>query len=280
MAKAFQTFNGSGDTVHELLIRSKTLAGKTAFITGASGGIGRAVALALAEAGASLVLHGNTSMRKVEALAAEIHGAGGQAKYCQADLGLPEDVEQLRATVSILAPGIDIFVHAAGIDLMAEPLRSLPFEQRLAAIWQVDVVAGMFLSRALGAQMSAGQGGSILFFGWNETEQGIGGETAQLYAAAKGALLGFMRSLAVTLAPEVRVNAVSPGWILTRWAEEQASVAWRRAGQAASLSGRWGRPEEIAAVVRFLVSDEAAFINKQNVIVDGGACSAIQGCMK
>ena len=97
----------------------------------------------------------------------------------------------------------------------------------------------------------------------------MGGETAELYAAAKGAVMAFTRSLAQSLAPEVRVNCVAPGWIKTAWGQ-RASERWQDRAQRESLLRRWGTPEEVAAAVRFLVSPAAAFITAEVINVNGG----------
>ncbi|MBQ2789375.1 MAG: SDR family oxidoreductase, partial [Thermoguttaceae bacterium] len=112
-------------------------------------------------------------------------------------------------------------------------------------------------------------GPALVLFGWDGVERGMEGETAQLYAVCKGAVVSFGRSLAQELAPEVRVNVVSPGWIRTTWGAVASEAAAKRVA-AESLSGRWGTAEEVAAVVRFLTSDAAAYVNGQNVPVNGG----------
>jgi len=95
-----------------------------------------------------------------------------------------------------------------------------------------------------------------------------------LFAAAKGAVAAFSRSLACSLAPEVRVNCLAPGWIKTAWGR-QASESWQQRAAGASLLGRWGTPEDVARVARFLVSPAAGFLTGQTINVNGG-CSASQ----
>ncbi len=251
--------------------RSFSLIGKTALITGAGGGIGRATALRFAAAGAELLLHANRSRTAVESVAEELRGHGRTVGTWFGDLSRREQCETLIADIARSGRGTDIFVHAVGLDVMDEPVRSLPFAERLERLWRTDVVSAVTLARAFGEQMRSRGGGRIVLFGWNETGEGLGipGDTAQLYAAAKGAVVAFMRSLAESLAPQVRVNAISPGWIRTRWGAGASAPMDERA-RAASLSGRWGIPEEVAEAALFLVSDEAAFINKQNLKLDGG----------
>jgi 3-oxoacyl-[acyl-carrier protein] reductase len=117
--------------------------------------------------------------------------------------------------------------------------------------------------------MKAAGGGAIINIGWDGVEWGMAGDSGQLFAAAKGAIMSFTRSLAQSLAPQVRANCVAPGWIRTRWGEH-ASDYWQRRAADDSLMHRWGSPEEVAQVARFLVSPGAAFINGQVIEVNGG----------
>jgi len=166
--------------------------------------------------------------------------------------------------------------------LMTPEMKAATFDERLRRVWAVDVAATVATARAFGAaarafrRTSAEKNGSasgvspaLVLFGWDGVERGMEGETAQLYAVCKGAVVSFGRSLAQELAPEVRVNVVSPGWIRTTWGAVASEAATKRVA-AESLSGRWGTAEEVAAVVRFLTSDAAAYVNGQNVPVNGG----------
>jgi 3-oxoacyl-[acyl-carrier protein] reductase len=117
--------------------------------------------------------------------------------------------------------------------------------------------------------MKTAGGGMIVNIGWDGAWRGMAGDTAELYAAAKGAVMAFTRSLAQSLAPEVRVNCVAPGWIKTAWGQ-QASERWQDRARRESLLRRWGTPEEVAGAVRFLVSPAAAFITAEVINVNGG----------
>jgi 3-oxoacyl-[acyl-carrier protein] reductase len=258
------------ESVEAEIVTNLSLPRKTAVITGASGGIGRATARLLAEAGGDLILHGHANRASLASLVAELksqHPAVNTAAV-YADLSQETEQEQLIQAVSAICPVPDILVLAAGCDLMNPAMKHLSFDKRLARLWQVDVVSVMRLSRFFGERMKA-TAGTIVFFGWDGVEYGMAGETAQLYAAAKGAVQGFSRSLAKSLAPEVRVNCVAPGWIKTTWGET-ASPATDERVAAASLARRWGTAEEIAEVVRFLVSDAAAYLNNQTIHLNGG----------
>ena len=242
---------------------------KTALITGASGGIGRATARLLAGSGTDLILHGRTNRASLESLVAELkswHPATNTTTV-YADLSQEAEQNRLMDVVSNLGVAPDILVLAAGCDMMSAAMKQLPFKERFAKLWQVDVVSAVRLSRFFSERMK--QKGAIVFFGWDGVEYGVAGETAQLYAAVKGAVQGFSRSLAKSLAPDIRVNCVAPGWIKTTWGET-ASPATDERVAAESLARRWGTAEEVAEVVRFLVSDAAAYINNQTIYVNGG----------
>jgi 3-oxoacyl-[acyl-carrier protein] reductase len=110
--------------------------------------------------------------------------------------------------------------------------------------------------------------GIIFFLGWNGVDYGWRGKTAQLYGTAKGALLGFSRSLAEDLLPDVWVRCLSLGWIKTRWGE-QLSEKLERKYATDSRRNRWGTPEEVAAVIEFLANEESAFIDGIGLRIDG-----------
>jgi NAD(P)-dependent dehydrogenase (short-subunit alcohol dehydrogenase family) len=112
--------------------------------------------------------------------------------------------------------------------------------------------------------------GSIVNICWDQAETGMEGDSGQLFAAVKGAVMAFTRSLAVTLAPTVRVNCVAPGWIRTSWGET-ASARWQARVEMETPMRRWGTPEDVAAAVRWLVSPAARFVTGQVIRVNGGA---------
>ena len=112
----------------------------------------------------------------------------------------------------------------------------------------------------------------ILNMGWDQAESGMEGDSGEMFAAVKGAVMAASQSLAKSLAPEVRVNCLAPGWIRTDWGRN-ASAEWQERARRESLLGRWGEPEDVARVACFLASPAAAFINGQIVHINGGrAC--------
>ena len=131
------------------------------------------------------------------------------------------------------------------------------------------MLAAVLMSRDVGRRMKEHGGGVILNMGWDKADTGMDGHTAQLFAATKGAVMAFSKSLAVQLAPEVRVNCLAPGWIRTAWGAS-ASIGWQERVRRETPLERWGEPEDVAAAARWLVSPAAAFITGQIIRVNGG----------
>ena len=238
-------------------------------VTGSSTGIGRACALELARAGAAVLIHAGNRQQEAETVAEEILHKGGDAVVVMADLADPAAHASLVDEAWSWRGGIDIWVNNAGADVLTGAASELSFDQKLKILWQIDVMATIRLGRLVGDRMKQAAGGTIVNMGWDGAERGMAGDGGQLFATVKGAVMAFSRSLAHSLAPEVRVNCVAPGWIRTAWGE-QASQAWQRRAERESLLGRWGTPEDVARVVRFLVSPSADFLSGEIIRVNGG----------
>lgn len=262
---------------------------KYVVISGASGGIGRAVAESYRGENVALYLQTNRNRAALTDWARRNGGDFASVEIFEANLATEAGVggfvdgvlDALKKAQQTDVPRLDAFVAAAGVDLMTPEMKAATFDERLRRVWAVDVAATVAIARAFGAAARAfrraaeengsasGASPALVLFGWDGVDRGMEGETAQLYAVCKGAVVSFGRSLAQELAPEVRVNVVSPGWIRTTWGAVASEAATKRVA-AESLSGRWGTAEEVAAVVRFLTSDAAAYVNGQNVPVNGG----------
>jgi 3-oxoacyl-[acyl-carrier protein] reductase len=126
------------------------------------------------------------------------------------------------------------------------------------------------LSKLAGERMARESGGTILNIGWDQADRGMEGASGELFAASKNAVMGFTRSLAVSLAPRVRVNCIAPGWIRTAWGET-ASEIWQERVRKETPLERWGTPEDVAKLARFLASADAAYLTGQVVRINGGA---------
>ncbi|RLS31744.1 MAG: SDR family oxidoreductase [Planctomycetota bacterium] len=251
---------------------------RTVLVTGATHGIGRAVALELAAAGAAVAIHGRSAAAAAD-LAAELTQMDRYAGRFLCDLGDHEALLRLVDDVSTGLPDLDTLVLVAGADVLTGAAAAWGFERKLEELLRVDVTSTMILTRAFGRQMKqrwsdeqAATGmarGNIVTTGWDQAESGMEGDSGELFAASKGAVMAFTRSVARSLSPQVRVNCVAPGWIRTKWGEG-ASEVWQKRAVRESMLGRWGEPADIAAAVRWLVSSDAAFVTGQVLPVNGG----------
>lgn len=249
---------------------SRELQGLRAAVLGSTSGIGRATALALADAGADVIVHGRRSKDAAEAVASEIRRRGGRAAVLMADLADRAAGDRLVDEAWDEWGGLDAWLHLAGADTLTGPAAKLPFDAKLDLLWQVDVVSSLRLCRQVGGRMVEQGGGSIVTMGWDQAETGMEGDSGELFAAIKGAVMAFTRSLALSLAPTVRVNAVAPGWIKTAWGED-ASDPWQKRVLAETPLARWGTPEDVARAARVLVGPDATFLTGQVLRVNGGA---------
>ncbi len=164
--------------------------------------------------------------------------------------------------------GVDIWVNNAGVDVLTGTAADWTFAEKLEALWQVDVLATIRLSRFVLERMKP-HGGAIINIGWDQASVGMAGDSGEMFAAVKGAVMAFTKSLAKSAAPTVRVNCVAPGWIRTEWGES-ANAYWNTRAVGESLVGRWGEPIDVARAVRFLASPDASFLNGQTLEVNGG----------
>ena len=160
-------------------------------------------------------------------------------------------------------------MNNAGADVLTTDAAQKSFAEKLDLLWRVDVVGTILLSRAIGERMKQRGRGVIVNMGWDQAEQGMEGDSGEMFGPVKGAVMAFSRSLAKSLAPEVRVNCLAPGWIKTAWGET-ASEYWQRRAVRESLLGRWGTPEDVARVARFLASPAADFLTGAIIPVNGG----------
>ncbi len=245
-----------------------SLEGLTAFVSGSSRGIGREVAFALAEAGACVAVHGRSAATAGE-VAAALGEPGRHAGTFLGNLAEPGGAERLADEVVTALPALDIFVAVAGADVLTREAAAWSFDRKLEALLTVDVLGTIAMARRIGGAMQAGGGGSIVTVGWDQAEVGMEGDSGQLFAATKGAVMAFTRSLARSLGPAVRVNCVAPGWIRTAWGE-RASDVWQQRARREAMLGRWGEPGYVAGAVACLASPESRWITGQVLPVNGG----------
>jgi 3-oxoacyl-[acyl-carrier protein] reductase len=242
------------------------LTGKVALVTGGSRGIGRAAALALGKQGAHVVVNYVSNEGAAREVADAIQASGGKAEIVQFDVGSGETAEKAIAEVAKRLGRLDILVCSAGIALdgLLLRLKDEDFDRTMA----VNVKGSVACARAAIKVMMRAKAGRVIFLSSVVGEMGNAGQTA--YAASKAALLGVTKSLARELASRsVTINAITPGYIDTDMTgalndEQKAAI-----NQAIPL-GRTGKPEEIAAAVVYLASDEAGYVTGQTLRVNGG----------
>jgi 3-oxoacyl-[acyl-carrier protein] reductase len=239
-------------------------------VTGASSGIGRAIAETFAAHGATILLTHRASPERAREVADAIAGRGGRALVAQADLGTREACERLVAQARDELGGLDVWVNNAGVDVLTGAAAAWDWERKLDALLAVDLKGTIACSYAAGALMrgQAG-GGTILNMSWDHVTTGMAGDDPELFSAVKGGVLAFSRSLARALAPDVRVNVLCPGWIETSFAE-QADREFHRSVAENTPLGRWGRPQDVADAALYLASPQAAFVTGQAINVNGG----------
>lgn len=249
------------------------LSGRRAVVTGSSSGIGRAIALTFAAAGADVMVHAGKSHDRAEQVADEIRALGRQATVVVGDLANDGASEAIVDQAWNWQGGVDIWVNNAGADVLTGEAAQWPFDRKLAQLWQVDVLGTIRISRDVGRRMTAAASKAsdavILNMGWDQAEHGMRGDSGEMFAAIKGAIMAFTRSLARSLAPQVRVNCLAPGWIRTSWGDT-ASDYWQHRAERESLVGRWGTPDDVARVACFVASPLAGFISGQIIPINGG----------
>lgn len=239
---------------------------KTALVTGASRGIGRAIALALASKGFAVALNYAGSHDAAEAVKKEIEDAGGKAFTVQGDVSKSEDVDRIFKTVKDEFGGLDVLVNNAGINRDALLIRMK--ESNWDDVIATDLKSDFLTTKAAAAMMMRKRKGSIINI---SSVVGIMGNIGQAnYAAAKAGVIGLTKACAKEVAARnIRVNAVAPGFIETAMTDGIPEKI--REGMIASIPmGRMGQPEDIARAVCFLASDDASYITGQVLVVDGG----------
>src|SRR5258708_32901776 len=244
-----------------------TLAGKTALVTGASRGIGRASALALAKMGAQVLVHYGSGVKEAEAVVGEIRKAGGRADAVAADRSAPDGAHKLAKQVrAIVGDRLDILVAKAGIS------KSVTIEgttvEDFDRLFAVNVRAPFFLVQQLLPIL--GSGANVVLVSSLVAHAAVG--TLSAYAATKGAIDTLVKHFASVLGERgIRVNAVAPGVVATDMSSFTKTDAGRNAALGMQALKRLAQPDDIGGVVAFLLSDAARWIPRDTLRVDGGS---------
>jgi 2-amino-4-hydroxy-6-hydroxymethyldihydropteridine diphosphokinase len=238
-------------------LRTADLTGFRALITGSTSGIGASIASQFELHGATVIRHGRQPRQ----------GIG--EPFIPADLRDPVQVEALATAAWDRLNGLDVLVCNAGADTLTGEAAKWTFSEKLTALLDTDVRATIQLARLIGSWMKQHGHGCIITMGWDQAETGMEGDSGQLFATVKGAVMCFSRSLALSLAPEVQVNCIAPGWIRTAWGET-ASEFWQERVRRETPLGIWGLPEDVASAAVWLASPAARFITGQTICVNGG----------
>jgi 3-oxoacyl-[acyl-carrier protein] reductase len=247
------------------------LAGKVALVTGASTGIGRAIALALAHAGADVAITFRTGRHDASTVAAEIERIGRRAAVFQLELSDPDSISTLSRDLLEQFERVDVWVNNAGADILtgddAKKSRLQKLDQLLMVDLRGTILASWEAAKVMREQPS---GGVILNMSWDHVLFGFEGTNPQMFSAVKGGILSFSKSLARSVAPKVRVNILAPGWIETEFAATTMDPAYHQRVVDGTPLGRWGTPDDVARAAVFLASPDSAFLTGQMLMIGGG----------
>jgi 3-oxoacyl-[acyl-carrier protein] reductase len=243
------------------------LSGKTALVTGASRGIGRATALALARAGAHVIVHYGSGEKEATAVVTNIHEIGGKAEKVAADLRVADGPHRLAERVHpIIGDRLDILIANAGISKAAS-ITDTTIED-FDALFAVNVRAPYFLVQQLLPVLA--EGSSVIFLSSLAARAAVGNLSA--YSATKGAIDTLVKHFAVALGERgIRVNAVAPGVVPTEMSNLTKTAEGRELTVKMQALKRLATPEDIAAAITFLASDQAQWITGDTLRVDGGS---------
>ncbi len=242
-----------------------SLAGRRALVTGSTRGIGKAIALAFAEAGAEIWIHGTGGGARGEATLEEARALGAKAEFVEADLGMPDGSAML---ASNLRDGVDILVLNASVQIR-KPWEEIP-PADFSLQMRVNVQSSMELMQSFAPHMRRKKWGRILTIG--SVQQALPHPQMLVYAASKAAQMSMVTNLAKQLAPEgITVNNLAPGVIRTdRNTDALADPDYAEKVRAAIPAGYFGEPEDCAGAALLLCSEAGRYITGQNIYVDGG----------
>jgi 3-oxoacyl-[acyl-carrier protein] reductase len=251
-------------------------------VTGASTGIGRAVALAFAREGADVAITYRTGRRDAIAVSEEVAALGRRAHVFQLDLANAPSIASFASAAWEALGRVDVWVNNAGADILTGGAAEIPEIEKLDRVLTVDLRGTVLASWEAARRMrdqppivgedaddDQAQSGVIINTSWDHVLTGMSGRNPQIFSAAKGGILSFSKSLARSVAPKVRVNIVAPGWIETEFGAGLDRRHYERVVKSTPLK-RWGTPEDVARATVFLASRDSRFLTGQTLLVGGG----------
>lgn len=246
------------------------LDGTVVLVTGASSGIGEAIALAAAREGADVIVTYREHELGARRVADAIASLGRRVTTVSLDLSDEGSIARLARSARDAFGRVDAWINNAGADVLTGRGAELSVLGKLDLLLAVDLRGTMLASWAAAELMrEQDAGGVIVNVSWDHALSGMAGRNPELFAAVKGGILSFSKSLARSMAPRVRVNVLAPGWIATAFATTLDEERRREIGAGIPL-GRWGTPEDVARAAVWLASPEARFHTGQVLFVNGG----------
>jgi 3-oxoacyl-[acyl-carrier protein] reductase len=253
------------------MIVSPALAGRSVVVTGGSSGIGRAIALGCARAGATVALTFRENESGARAVQREIASLGCGAHVFRLNIADSDAARAFAGEAAGVLGQVDAWINNAGADILTGPTANASVLERLDQLIAVDL-RGTMMASWQAVELMSGQpdGGVLINMSWDHVITGMSGTNPELFAAVKGGVLAFSKALARSAAPKVRVNVLAPGWIDTSFGEGLDPARRETIARSIPLQ-RWGTPEDVAAAAVFLASPSAAYMTGQTLFVGGGA---------
>ena len=246
------------------------LKNKVAVITGSSSGIGAGIANLFISEGADIVVNYLKSKNNAEMLLKNNESCSSKILLIQADVSDKKSLNHLIESTLDEFGHIDIWVNNAGADILTGDAASANTADKLERLIETDLKGTINACWSVSEIMKKQGYGVIVNMGWDLSIHGFKGLNPQIFAASKSAVLGFTRSFAKSVAPIIRVNMVSPGWIITAFAEKNIDGDFYQQRLKEIPLGRFGTPDDIAEAVVFLSSDESSYLVGESININGG----------
>ena len=246
------------------------LKNKVAVITGSSSGIGAGIANLFISEGADIVVNYLKSKNNAEMLLKNNESCSSKILLIQADVSDKKSLNHLIESTLDEFGRIDIWVNNAGADILTGDAASANTADKLERLIETDLKGTINACWSVSEIMKKQGHGVIVNMGWDLSIHGFKGLNPQIFATSKSAVLGFTRSFAKSVAPIIRVNMVSPGWIITAFAEKNIDGDFYQERLKEIPLGRFGTPDDIAEAVVFLSSDESSYLVGESININGG----------